>query len=395
MQTPQLPSNERERLEAISEYKLLDTLSESEYDNITKLISTICDVPISLITILDRDRNFFKSHHGFPVNESPRDISFCGHAILDKSEIFIVKDARVDERFKNNPLVSEQKAIFYAGVPLINLDGYALGTLCVFDHEPRELTEHQIESLIILAKQVVNLFELRRQNYKLQAAKKELIKRNIQLKTFASHVSHDLKSPLSNIMSLTEFIKEEKSNKLTSESLEHLGYIEESATILKDYIDGILIYYQADELVKAKKEDVSLPLLVDELKHVLVSRHNELNYDGIDTVKNINRPALTQILINLIDNAQKYNDTLKSTILIAYREEPKFHKFIVTDNGIGIAKDKQELIFELFNTISRNGKPSTGIGLSTVKNLVNKLGGTISVTSELKKGSTFTFTIKK
>lgn len=99
MQSPKLPSNERLRLDKLSEYKLLDTLPEEEFDNITSLVATICDAPVSLITLLDKDRNFFKSHHGIPFRESPRDISFCGHAILGNDPIFIINDARLDERF--------------------------------------------------------------------------------------------------------------------------------------------------------------------------------------------------------------------------------------------------------------------------------------------------------
>lgn len=395
MQTPKLPANEIRRLASLSQYKLLDSLPEEDYDNITKLISTICDVPISLITLLDTDRNFFKSHFGFPANQSPRDISFCGHAILQNTDIFIVKDSRLDDRFKDNPLVVDHDAIFYAGVPLVNPKGYALGTLCVFDHKPRELSSNQIESLIILGKQVVNLFELRRKNFKLQSRKKDLLKRNVELKDFASHVSHDLKSPLANISSLATLLREDNLDNLSSESYEYLGFIEDSAAILKDYIDGILIYYKADELLKAKKENVILPVLYEELKHVLLSKNDELQYQHKGIIKNINKAALTQVLINLIDNALKYNDSEEKIITISYEETPNYHSFTIEDNGIGIAKDKQRYIFDLFSTISRDGKPSTGIGLSTVKNLINKLGGTISVSSELGQGTSITFSMEK
>ena len=122
---------------AVRSYHLLDTLPEKDFDNITALTANICDVPISLVTLLDADRNFLKSHYGIPFNESPRDISFCGHAILEESNIFIIEDARKDNRFKDNPLVTEMNAIFYAGVRLVNSEGYPLGTLCVFDTKPK------------------------------------------------------------------------------------------------------------------------------------------------------------------------------------------------------------------------------------------------------------------
>ncbi|MBO3097874.1 sensor histidine kinase [Gelidibacter pelagius] len=396
MKSPKLPSNELLRLDVLSEYQLLDTLPEEEYDNITSLVATICDAPVSLITMLDKDRNFFKSHHGIPFQESPRDISFCGHAILGDGPIFIIKDARLDERFTDNPLIEGANAIFYAGVPLINPEGYALGTLCIFDHKPRGLNASQQHALITLGKQVVNSLELRRQNLKLEAAKNELTLHNAQLKKFASHVSHDLKSPLANIISLTQLLKEDLLGKHSDSSSEYLDYIEDSALILKDYIDGILLHYKADELLNTKKDDIKLSVLSENISHLLLSKNDRLTYSGEDVIKNINKSALTQILINLVDNALKYNDAEKRLINISYVKEPKYHKFSVSDNGIGIEKDKQDVIFKLFTIIPhKNIKRSTGIGLSTIKNLVNKLGGEINVTSEIGVGSVFTFTIAK
>lgn len=396
MLIPKLPSNEQQRLLAVSEYNLVDTLPEEDYDNISKLVATICNVPITLITILDRNRNFFKSHHGISLQESPRDISFCAHAILSDEPIFIIEDARVDERFMQNPLVLQAGAVFYAGVTLLNPDGYSIGALCVFDHEPRVLSDSQKEALVILAKQVVNLMELRKQNIRLELAQKSLIQHNIELRNFASHVSHDLKSPLANIMSLTYFLKDDMQGKLSESSAEYLGYIEESAVILKDYIDGILKHYQADELLKDQKENVTLSELCGEIQHLLLAKGDLLECHGVDEILNINKSALTQILINLVDNALKYNDKSQRKVNIKYVDDLQNHKFLISDNGIGINEDEHENIFNLFTTISHDTiKPSTGIGLNTVKNLAAKLNGNISVTSEVGVGSVFTLTIAK
>lgn len=396
MHIPKLPANEEQRLAILKEYGLLDTFPDEDYDNITKLVSTICEVPISLITLIDRDRNFFKSHHGIPFQESPREISFCGHAIVSDEPIFIIKDSRLDERFIENPLIEEASAIFYAGVPLVNPEGYALGTLCIFDHQPRTLSDAQKEALIILGKQVVNSMELRRQNLKLETAKSQLTQHNLELKKFASHVSHDLKSPLANIISLSHLLKDDLAEKVSSASVEYLDYIEDSAMILKDYIDGILLHYKADELLKAEKEDVELAVVCEDIKQLLLSKNDLLLYYGPNEIKNINKSALTQILINLVDNALKYNEEAKRILKISYTSNPKYHEFSVSDNGIGIASDKQDVIFQLFTSIpSAHRKPSTGIGLSTIENLVSKLGGTIHVQSELGEGSVFTFTIAK
>lgn len=395
---PDFPQNEIERLSVVNKYKLLDTLPESDFDNITSLVATICDVPISLITLLDTDRNFLKSHHGLDIQESPRDISFCGHAILQNEDIFVIEDSRKDNRFIGNPLIDQFKAIFYAGVPLRNNDGLALGTLCVYDHKPKQLTEVQKKALIILGKQVMNLFDLRLNNRLLDESKKELLERNAELSKFASHVSHDLKSPLANIISLTTFLKEEEGNVFTEESVEYINFIEESADSLKNYIDGILIHYKSNELLNEDKQTIALNDLFEEVKriHLLDDAHFKSNTRDKNVF--INKAAVTQILINLVDNALKYNNSKHPEITLNYSENKNFHIFSVTDNGIGIAQEQQNEVFKLFNNNNQTdvkGNKGTGIGLFTVKNLVKKLNGDIVLKSEIGIGSTFTFTISK
>ncbi len=395
---PKFPNDEAERLAELKKYNLLDTLSENDFDNITTLVATICDVPVSLITLLDSDRNFFKSHFGLDFNQSPRNISFCAHAILQNEEIFIVEDATKDERFMDNPLVNEAKAIFYAGVPLMNSAGFKLGTLCVFDHKPRILSEVQITALKSLAKQVVILFELRKKNKLLTDFQKELQQRNERLVNFAHLVSHDLKSPLANITSLTRMLRDENEGQFSETSALYLNYIEESSVSLKNYINGILKFYKNEELMDARKQDVQLKDLFEEIKEILITDDIVFEFPTQGMLSNVNAAALTQIFLNLIDNSLKYNLNETRTVKITYAAEADFHKFAIKDNGMGIDLGVQEEIFKLFKTTGikdRNGKEGTGIGLATVKSLVSKLGGTISLESEPGKGSLFTFTIQK
>ncbi|MGB3295787.1 MAG: GAF domain-containing protein [Phormidesmis sp.] len=157
-----MSDRESARLQALRQYSILDTPSEQVYDDITALAAFICDVPIALISLVDADRQWFKSKLGLEVSETSRDVSFCAHAILDEG-IMVVKDALSDERFATNTLVTCAPNIrFYAGVPLILADGYPLGTLCVIDHRPRELSAAQIKTLEALARQVVVQIELQR-----------------------------------------------------------------------------------------------------------------------------------------------------------------------------------------------------------------------------------------
>lgn len=157
-----IPRNEKARLEALRRYALLDTKPEQSYDDMTMLASYICETPMALMTLVDEQRQWFKSKVGFTSDETSREFSFCAHAILTP-DVMIVPDATKDERFHDNPFVVEDPNIrFYAGAPMTTVDGYALGTICVLDRTPKTLTEKQRASLAALSRQAGILIEMRR-----------------------------------------------------------------------------------------------------------------------------------------------------------------------------------------------------------------------------------------
>ncbi len=169
MRAAKIPSNEQLRHYQLSSYEVLDTEEELAYDKITHLAATICDCPISLISLIDSDRQWFKSHFGLDARETPRDIAFCAHVVFDQ-KVLVVPDARIDERFQDNPLVTNAPNVtFYLGMPLTDKDGYTLGTLCVIDSKPRQINEKQMEALYLLADHVIALLRLRKKARRLLA----------------------------------------------------------------------------------------------------------------------------------------------------------------------------------------------------------------------------------
>lgn len=183
-----LPSNELIRLAHLQALNILDTGREQSFDDIAQLAAMISGAPIALVSLIDANRQWFKSCVGLDAVETPRDVAFCAHAILQPGDLLVVEDATQDPRFSDNPLVLGEPHIrFYAGAPLVSEEGYAFGTLCVIDTEPRQCDASQVTALRLLAGQVIQLLELREANQALQVSQLQLRERSEQLNTILSN----------------------------------------------------------------------------------------------------------------------------------------------------------------------------------------------------------------
>tara|TARA_R110002020_G_scaffold464425_3_gene685014 strand:- start:140 stop:1294 length:1155 start_codon:yes stop_codon:yes gene_type:complete len=381
-------------------YSILDTLPESDYDNITKIAAEICGTPISLISLIDDKRQWFKSHHGLDATETPKEYAFCGHAINTPNDVFIVQDARKDERFHDNPLVTgDPHVIFYAGVPLVSEAGLPLGTLCVIDHKPNLLSQSQISSLSALSNQVINILELRKSKQQLVRTIMELEEKNAGLERFAVVAAHDLKTPLINISSLAQLFQNQYKDILDSEGLEMLEMIIGSSGNLIGLIDGLLQYSKSESLLREGKSDIELQMLRTDLEGLFNYDHQLKLVLKSDLTKiKAHKTALHQILINLITNAIKYHDKETVEIELGVSESDTHFLFYVKDNGPGIETIHQERIFKIFEKLAATDKfgvRGNGIGLATVKKIVEKLGGAIRVESDLGKGAKFIFSLER
>ncbi|TMP55923.1 response regulator [Pseudoalteromonas sp. S1612] len=410
------PEDELSRLKDLYEYDVLDTEAEKSFDDLTQLASDICETPISLISLVAPDRQWFKSKQGIDVAETARDISFCSHAILE-NQVFEVQNALTDTRFHDNPLVTNDPNIrFYAGAPLITPRGNAIGTLCVISDKPKKLSSKQINALTVLSKEVIAQLELRLNNKKLvmalekqKAHNKELEKLKEEADTanntkskFLANMTHELRTPLHGILNLAEFAisegtTEEKDNTLKS--------ILKSAHYLSNIVNDILDFSKI-EAGKLEIEHINFNLN-DVISDVIKPQLQQASAKGIKLIKSVDPKIaeslkgdplrVSQILNNLCSNAIKFTKTGQVELKVSIKSstlQTQLLKFEVIDTGLGINETVQEHLFKEFHQADSSTSREyggTGLGLSICARLSELMQGQLSFTSKIGKGSTFTY----
>lgn len=378
MKPAQIPLNEAKRLKNLETYSILDTLPDADCDAITRIAAGICNTPISLVSIIDKNRQWFKSNHGLKAKETPRDFSFCAHSILNPNKLFIINDATKDKRFFDNPLtINDPNVVFYAGAPLNSSEGYPLGTLCVIDNKPNVLSKNQKESLKLLAKQVVNLFELRKRNRELSNANEEILRLNEQLTEFSYRLSHDIKTPISGIKYLSEILQEDYAGLLDDKGKNWLNLISSRSAYLYSLVEGMLNFTKVinTEIVF---EVFNFEELLERVKWSFNwDKTYEISYSNCDINMMQSRIAFIQIFQNLLSNSIKFIDESKPIISISVEVKSKFYNITYTDNSAGIDEKYHRKVFELFETL--NEKKGTGIGLPSISFIIKRLGGSIDL----------------
>jgi signal transduction histidine kinase len=288
--------------------------------------------------------------------------------------------------------------IFYAGAPLNTSEGYPLGKLCVIDNKPKKLNDTQKEALNLLANQVVRLFELRKGNAKLKSANKDIVKLNDRLNNFAFRLTHDLKSPINNINFLIDVLKEDHFELFKETQAEnYFNLIADRISYMDNLINDILAYSK----VTSKNIVFNAFNIKNLIKGIIrnIDIENKIDFipENLDTDIFSSKIGLLQVFQNLISNSKKFTDEEKVIIKISFSEDTENYNFVYEDNGPGIPKKYWKKVFEMFETLHKNSNNNTGVGLSTVKSNIERLGGSITLSNRIdnKKGVCFKFNIQK
>ena len=402
-----LPSNESDRLQALLNCNVLDTPPEPAFDDLTTLAARLCTAPIALVSLVDENRQWFKSRVGLDAVETPRDYAFCAHTIL-QSEPLIICDAQRDPRTRDNPLVTGEPHIrFYAGVPLRMSTGEPLGTLCVIDQVPRDLSKGMLRDLQALARQAETQLELRRRMHDLEQATLQAQRANDAKSTFLANMSHEVRTPMTAILGYAELLQSD--NELATDPVQTrsaIATIRNNAkhllTLLNDILDVSKI--EAGRMtVETVPTDVAA--LVDGVARTMGGRAQG---KGLGFAVDYCTPLpetipsdptrLRQIIFNVVGNALKFTAKGNVRVAVRCRSEDELLEIEVCDTGVGMTTAELDQVtqFEAFcqadgSTTRRFG--GTGLGLRISSKLAELMNGRLSIASEAGAGTSVTLTV--
>lgn len=386
-----LPANEDQRLATLREYRILDTAPDERFDRLTAFAADLFGVPVALISLIDSERQWFKSHHGLPVSESPRSISFCAHTILD-DEPLVIEDATEHPLFRHSPLVNGSPGLrFYAGVALTAADGQRLGTLCVGDSRPRHFQDQDVIRLQHLAAIASDELELHRARVRADETTNQL-KRQL-----LSSMNHEFRTPLNAILGFSQILEMNMGQRLGREELEYVGAMKTAGETLLRLSDSMMTMAQIEaEAVPFGIETMGAQSLVEEVYalHLPAATLNRVTFIRRACISaaclQADHSHLLRILGNFISNAFKFTAP-GGEVTLGCASEAGRVIFYVDDTGCGIPAARQREAFQAFNRLGREGSTvaGLGLGLAIASRLALAMQGDIGFESREGVGSRF------
>jgi two-component system, sensor histidine kinase len=390
--TPMLPKNESTRLATPHTGNVLDTPRQERYNRITRTVQRLLQAPIALIALVDDNRIWFRSAQGLSITQIPRDGSFCGQAILG-DEILVIPDALLDPRFADNILVKDEPYLrFYAGRPLSAADGSKLGTLCIYDRQPRQMTEAELQSLDDLGAWTERELLADEQAQQITRLKSE----------FLANMTHELRTPMNGVLGMARLLLD---TTLTNKQQEYVETIRASGSTLLKIIDHILDFSTLEVRTPVTVE-FSLASVVENVARIFRPEAERKSLTLTTQIDSQIPSALigdpdwaSKALFHLVDNAVKFTEMGKIVVRASLESTMGAQatiRFTVRDTGVGISAATINRLFQPF--VQADGSASrkysgTGLGLAMSRRLIEMMGGKLDVESKEGAGSIFWFTL--
>lgn len=392
------------RLRELERTELLDSPVEDSFDRLTALASKLLNAPISLVSLIEPHRQFFKSQIGLPeefieLRETPLSHSFCQY-VVTSGEPLIVEDAREHPLVMDNLAIVDMDVIAYLGIPLTTADGWHLGSFCVIDTEPHVWSDEDIETMETLAASVTNEIQLRLNSLDKEHMLERLKIRNENLNAFSHTVSHNLKNSISAIIGWADLSERYSDRVSFEEMLETMSKIKELATNTNGIINALMLLAGIDRLEDVEIEPLPMFDIVEDALTSLelqISDCHALILLPEDFPQCIGyRDWIKEVWINYISNAIKYGGNPPRIELGAERLANNTVRYWVKDNGIGISEEDQQKLFKTFSRLPQTAdQEGHGLGLSIIKRIMDKLDGEVMVESTVGEGSIFSFILPK
>ncbi|RYY59828.1 MAG: sensor histidine kinase [Chitinophagaceae bacterium] len=396
MNTYPVPANEEQRLKELYAYNILDTEAEQDFTDIVELASYICDAPMSLISLIDRNRQWFKARKGISDQEMSRQIAICAHTIAGTGP-FIVPDASKDQRFQDFSTVTGDPYVrFYAGVPLVTPNGFNIGSLCVIDNKPRHLNEQQEKALTTLATQVIKLMDERanarrhQEVARLEKLQNTALERMMHTqRRILTILGHDARAPLYAINQMLKITgRTAVSNDDLKSNLELMSnQLGATLIMIEDLLSWGKNHLNSDSGLTLK--NIPLQDIVNDVMELLkgnaeLKNINLVNKVPVKMISPIPATMMNFIIRNLVNNAIKFTNS--GSVSITAMEKDSIVEVVVIDTGIGMGPQQLEHLNRGVNrTASDAAMHDSGIGIIMIQEFMLQLGGDIHFTS--KKGS--------